>query len=213
MRTLRGALFVALLALAGAAWPDQNMLAQQNTPPAAGKIDFSKAAAAARAQPGAGEAGASGKLLAQDLEAQARHVQWQRDYERRGWEWHLLSTQLLFGVVIAIVLFGLFITYMQFRRDYSDWEKRPAQANSEKAAAEGAAEAQRPLAGATTLKLSPAGLEVTSQIVGLIVLALSLAFFFLYVKEVYPIREVQVTGAAQSAGSAPKGEGAGTADK
>jgi len=155
--------------------------------------------------------GASAALLRQDLEQQAKHLQWQRDYERRGWEWHLLSTQLLFGVVIVIVLFGLYITYVQFRRDYSDWEDktpapRPGTQRREPGAAPPAAQPDTPAVpdqpppraplGATTLKLSAAGLEVTSQIVGLIVLVLSLAFFFLYVKEVYPIREVDVTKAA-----------------
>jgi hypothetical protein len=165
---------------------------QQVQPPT--KIDFAKAAAAAQGQPAASDAApAAAGLLKADLEAQARHLQWQRDYERRGWEWHLLSTQLLFGVVLLIVAFGLYITYAQFRRDYSGWQ--PPAATGTPPPAPDAAEKStpRPLPAATTLKLSPAGLEVTSQIVGLIVLALSLAFFFLYVKEVYPIREVEVT--------------------
>jgi len=203
MFRLRCLVVAALLAgVAGAAAQAQ----QQVQPPA--KIDFAKAAAAAQAAPARAEpAGESAALLQADLKAQAVHLQWQRDYERRGWEWHLLSTQLLFGVVILIVLFGLYITYAQFRRDYSGWQPpAPPSVPPASDAAPAAAPAPRAPPGATTLKLSPAGLEVTSQIVGLIVLALSLAFFFLYVKEVYPIREVEVTRRTDTAAkdSAPK---------
>ncbi|MDZ7651491.1 MAG: hypothetical protein U5L03_02420 [Burkholderiaceae bacterium] len=187
---------------------------QQLQPPT--KIDFAKAAATAQGQPAASDAGpAAAALLKVDLEAQARHLQWQRDYERRGWEWHLLSTQLLFGVVLLIVAFGLYITYAQFRRDYSGWQPpaAPDKAGTPTPTVDAAGTpAPRPLPAATTLKLSPAGLEVTSQIVGLIVLALSLAFFFLYVKEVYPIREVEVTrtpgAATKQTGEPPASAGA-----
>ena len=205
-RNIRGIAVAMLLAAATGAWPQT-----ETRPPPARTIDFAKASEAAKARP-AEAAGASNALLKADLEQQAMHLQWQRGYERRGWEWHLLSTQLLFGVVIVIVLFGLYITYVQFRRDYSEWEQRPA-ANKPDTPAPPAATADatppaRALPGATTLKLTPAGLEVTSQIVGLIVLALSLAFFFLYVKEVYPIREVDVTKQAS-----PPAREAAPADK
>lgn len=205
MRSVRGLALVAVFAVAAGAWPLPAYAPQNKPPPPQeGKIDFAKASEAAKARPAEAEAvSTSNTLVKADLEQQAKHLQWQRDYERRGWEWHLLSTQLLFGVVILIVLFGLYITYVQFRRDYSEWEQQPAggrpgtppgpETEAPPAATAEGPPPPRALAGATTLKLTPAGLEVTSQIVGLIVLALSLAFFFLYVKEVYPIREVEVT--------------------
>jgi hypothetical protein len=195
MHVLRPLVMAALLLACIGALAQQP---QQVQPPA--KIDFAKAAAAAQGQPAASDsAPAAAGLLKADLEAQARHLQWQRDYERRGWEWHLLSTQLLFGVVLLIVAFGLYITYAQFRRDYSGWQPSAAPGTPPPAQDTDPAPAPRLLPAATTLKLSPAGLEVTSQIVGLIVLALSLAFFFLYVKEVYPIREVEVMRKADAA--------------
>lgn len=213
MFSFRGVVIGVLLALvpviAAQAQPEQMR------PPA--KIDFAKAAAAAQGQPTASDAApAAAPLLKADLEAQARHLQWQRDYERRGWEWHLLSTQLLFGVVLLIVAFGLYITYAQFRRDYSGWQPPAAPGTPPPAPEAAEAPAPRPLPAATTLKLTPAGLEVTSQIVGLIVLALSLAFFFLYVKEVYPIREVEVTrtpGAAAKQTAEPTAGAPAKADK
>lgn len=136
-------------------------------------------------------------LVELDQKDQAAHIRWQRDYERRGWEWHLFSTQLLFCIVMGIVAFGLWITYLQFKRDYT------GRAHAKKAKAANAQAGQAPAAEATseesapptttnsTLKIGPAGMEMTSQIVGLLVLALSVAFFYFYVKEVYPMREIE----------------------
>lgn len=168
--------------------------AQPGKPPPADPVDYS---ALARKAEGATAPPASETIYAQDAKAYAEHMQWRRDYERRGWEWHLFSTKLLFGVVLAIVGFGLYITLLQFRRDYSEW--KPASNGTPPAGTEPAEGAPpRLLPSATTIKLSPAGLEMTSQIVGLLVLALSLAFFFLYVKDVYPMREVEITRGAPS---------------
>jgi hypothetical protein len=127
------------------------------------------------------------------------------DFARRSWEWHLLSTKILFWLVIGIVLFGLYITMVQFRRDYSGWHKAPVAPHIP-----GSAEVSDPLPAVpppmvlplpSTLKIGPGGMEVTSQVVGLLVLSLSLAFFYLYIRNVYPIELVSV-GAAKSAAPA-----------
>lgn len=41
----------------------------------------------------------------------------------------------------------------------------------------------------TSLKLSAGGLELSSQVIGLIVLSLSFGFFYLYVKEIHSMVE------------------------
>ena len=45
---------------------------------------------------------------------------------------------------------------------------------------------------------------MTSQIVGLLVLALSVAFFYFYVKEVYPMREIERDKATTSTPAKPE---------
>ncbi|MBS0367699.1 MAG: hypothetical protein JSS57_00715 [Proteobacteria bacterium] len=136
-------------------------------------------------------------LVELDQKDQAAHIQWQRDYERRGWEWHLFSTQLLFCIVMGIVAFGLWITYLQFKRDYTGraraqkTEAAHAQAGQAPAAESASEEPAPPATTNSTIKIGPAGMEMTSQIVGLLVLALSVAFFYFYVKEVYPMREIE----------------------
>ena len=154
-------------------------------------VEIDIAATAAKYGPSPSESAVSGAvevsptLLAKDQEDYARYVQWQRAYARRGWEWHLFSTQFLFAMVMAIVIFGLWLTHMQFQRDYMAHDGAPSPE-----------QIPTPAPAPSTLKLGPAGLELTSQVVGLLVLAISVAFFYFYVKEVYPMREVERDTAA-----------------
>ena len=175
-----GAMAAVLIGLSGAPWRI-----------AAVEIDV--AATAAKYGPAASESAVSGAveasptLLAKDQEDYARYVQWQRAYARRGWEWHLFSTQFLFVMVMAIVIFGLWLTHTQFQRDYMPHDGAPSPSPAPSPA---------PAPAPSTFKLGPAGLELTSQVVGLLVLAISVAFFYFYVKEVYPMREVERDTAA-----------------
>lgn len=146
-------------------------------------------------------------LVEQDQQDYAAHIRWQREYERRGWEWHLFSTQLLFCIVIGIVMFGLWITYDQFRRDYTGrgraGKARVANVPAVQAPTVEPADVEHasPTTTNSTIKIGPAGLEMTSQIVGLLVL--SVAFFYFYVKEVYPMREIEREKATTSAPAKP----------
>jgi hypothetical protein len=45
--------------------------------------------------------------------------------------------------------------------------------------------------GGGQIKLSAAGLEMSSPVIGLLILAISLGFFYLYLSQVYPITEVK----------------------
>ena len=122
--------------------------------------------------------------------------QWKEEFDERSYRWHLFSTKLIFFLVILIVVFGLYITYVQFNRDYHDWsppQHHPVDAaqSDPTAAVDGVVPAvpvvqARPI---STFKMGPGGLELSSQVIGLIVLALSFGFFYLYVKEVYPMVE------------------------
>lgn len=137
------------------------------------------------------------------------HLEWQFDFAQRSWSWHFYSTILLFFIVLLIVAFGLRITYLQFQRDYGP---KPGGKGASPPAgggkgAEGRPEPAQAAGGAnTTMKLSAAGLELSSQIIGLFVLGFSLAFFYLYVKEVYPIQVLNLNQTnPQAAASKAKG--------
>ncbi len=134
--------------------------------------------------------------LVSHIEGNAAHDQWKRGFIEASWRWHLWSTGLLFVLVVGIVCFGLYMTYVQFNRDYSAWSP-PPQGNKSEAdtggeTADGAAVARLGPA-MHSVKINAGGLELTSQVVGLLVLAFSLAFFYFYVHRVYPMQTEELT--------------------
>lgn len=153
------------------------------------KLDFDTAASEAKKQPLPGEvplvSNYSKESLKKDEEQYLNHILWQRDYVQRTWNWHFWSTVLLFLIVVSIVAFGLVITYLQFHRDYG--VRRKAHTANTASPSEETIPPQPPTS--SSLKISPAGMEITSQVIGLLVLGFSLAFFYFYVKDVYPIQE------------------------
>ncbi|MGH6921170.1 MAG: hypothetical protein ACREJ0_26130, partial [Geminicoccaceae bacterium] len=98
-------------------------------------------------------------------------------YRKAGYEhrlgvfaWQSLSTKIIFVVVLLLVLAGIYFAAIQFhaglrRRDGAD----PAE---------------------TELSLSLSEVKVRSPVLGVIILTISLAFFYLYLVHIYPIRNV-----------------------
>lgn len=173
---------------------------------------FATAAAEAQSNaPDANPRAPSSALVESDAKDLAEYIKWQRQFARESWNWHLSSTKLLMYVVLAIVFFGLFITYLQFTRDDPRGRKRRRVGRVSQAEgvaseqAEEAEEAEEAVAvSASKLKVGLDGFEMSSQIIGLLVLGFSLAFFYLYVKVVYPMQEVDLQTQAHSAAqSAP----------
>lgn len=139
------------------------------------------------------------ELFLSDYTAEVAHRNWKREFIQKSWHWHLWSTALLFVLVMAIIVFGLYITYLQFQKDYGLAEKRLRNSKAASAAAvvkaAGGEDAADGSAAnrSSSLKFDASGLEVTSQVIGLLVLALSLAFFYLYVSRVYPMQTDELT--------------------
>jgi hypothetical protein len=46
------------------------------------------------------------------------------------------------------------------------------------------------LTGSTNFEISKDGIKINSAVIGLIILAMSIAFFFLYLEFVYPIHQI-----------------------
>ena len=93
------------------------------------------------------------------------------DHRARVFEWQLLSSRIIFVLVILIVLAGLYFSWLQFmagQRGGADQENMN-----------------------TTVEATIAGgIKVSSPILGVIILTLSLIFFYLYLVHVYPISEI-----------------------
>jgi hypothetical protein len=164
-------------------------------------INFKEVAAEARTTAALQGVSANAGNEAATAEAQKKYyayLAWQHEFAQRSWNWHFYSTILLFCIVLAIVGFGLRITYLQFNRDYGLQQiHRRTKEKGTAAAADGAGQ-QAVAPQASTMKISAAGMELSSQIIGLFVLGFSLAFFYLYVKEVYPVQVLNLSESVSS---------------
>lgn len=141
------------------------------------------------------------ELGVRPLDPIAQYEQWKLRFNQRSYEWHLISTVLIFVVVMGIVLFGLRLTWLQFTREHHP-ARRVSLPSSALAPGEGEAGGPAPGPVVSSVKISAAGIEVSSQVIGLLVLAFSLAFFYLYLKEVYPM-QIAATKAPDKESSQP----------
>lgn len=139
----------------------------------------------------------AGKLLA---DAQARDILWRQDFIHRAYEWQLVASIVVFAMVMLVIAVGLFLTVMQFTRDERRQRRRARPAAGASDDSEGAAK--------SSLKLSTTGVEISSQVLGILILVLSLGFFYLYVVDIYPLMDATRKAPRESAQQAPA---AGTA--
>lgn len=100
------------------------------------------------------------------------------EYHMRGLEhrsrvfwWQHYSGRVLFLVVNALVFIGLAFAWVQFRRDMT---ADPAVSPP----------------GAHEISVQSTGVTIRSSVLGVIILGLSLAFFYLYLVYVYPLVEL-----------------------
>lgn len=101
-------------------------------------------------------------------------------YRKAGYEhrlgvfaWQSLSTKIIFFIVLLLVVAGIYFAAIQFHsglRRRGDGAGAPAEE--------------------TELSLSLREVKVRSPVLGVIILTISLAFFYLYLVHVYPIRNV-----------------------
>ncbi|NIR45388.1 MAG: hypothetical protein GWN99_13300 [Gemmatimonadetes bacterium] len=91
------------------------------------------------------------------------------DHRGQVFRWQFYSSIVIFAVVIFLVLVGLYFSWLQFRRDLAAPESEAAE---------------------TELAVSTEGIKVQSSVLGVIILVISLLFFYLYLVYVYPIEEI-----------------------
>jgi len=92
-------------------------------------------------------------------------------HRRRVFEWQLTSSKVIFVTVLLLVSAGIAFAAIQFRAGL-----KRAQPDGPDAV--------------TALDVSTTGIKVSSPILGVIILVISLAFFYLYLVYVYPISEL-----------------------
>ncbi len=98
-------------------------------------------------------------------------------YEHRleVFEWQLLSSKVIFFVVLLLVFSGIYFAAIQFHSEL----KRKQNRNG-----------NEPHADPTELEINAKGIKVSSSVLGVIILVISLAFFYVYLVHVYPIKDV-----------------------
>ena len=88
---------------------------------------------------------------------------WSLSHRKATLQAQFIKDNILFFVVLTVVSFGLYLSYVQFKKGNQS---------------EG------------NLKLGPAGIEVTSSVLGILILAFSIGFLYLYLVHVFPIVEI-----------------------
>jgi hypothetical protein len=101
--------------------------------------------------------------------------------------WQSVSTKVIFGVVIIVVLAGLYLSWMQFNFAHNAPLKVTTPSTEGPAIA---TTPTNPSNGVNTIEVNTSGVKITSSVIGLVILTLSIVFFFLYLKFVYPIIEL-----------------------
>jgi len=95
------------------------------------------------------------------------------DHRRRVFEWQLVSSKIIFVVVLILVFAGIYFAAIQFHHGL---RKRGTEKEEE--------------TDVTEFVFSVKEFKVRSPVLGVIVLTLSLGFFYLYLVYVYPIENV-----------------------
>lgn len=190
---------------------------QQQLPAGPEKPGVTRQAAPGTGRPAdAGDASSCPQeLTTQCREAKAAELLYARQYyeslgrdlelRQQAFEWHAFSTKALFWCVLTITGVGLALSWREFGKYYEG--KRPAGAKGTARADAGPGESAPGAPPQSVFKVGAQGLEVTSSLIGFLVLSVSLAFFYLYVVNVYPLYEI----AAAQATSASAKPGDGTA--
>jgi hypothetical protein len=102
-------------------------------------------------------------------DAVVRNYTWTLERNQAVYRWQDLSTKLIFAAVLLLVFAGVAFSGIQFFKGF-----RTKTAKGEAPAV-------------SQVELSAKGIKVTSPFLGVIVLVVSLAFFYLYLVYVYPI--------------------------
>lgn len=98
----------------------------------------------------------------------ASYNNWALKNRKKVIEKQQINAKIIFVLVIAIVLSGLVFSALQFRNAMKNSKKKGAVSD-------------------TTVKATLAGIEISSSILGVIILTLSIVFFYLYLTMVYPV--------------------------
>jgi hypothetical protein len=112
-------------------------------------------------------------------------------HRKKVFAWQLYSSIVIFAVVVILVFTAIYFSWLQFRESLGRKRAEVLTEDHQKAAAaKGTADIVAKEVGATQLEASLTGIKVSSPILGVVILVISLLFFYLYLVHVYPIEEI-----------------------
>lgn len=94
------------------------------------------------------------------------HIMETNRHQREVFSWQLQSAKIIFAIVILLVIAGIYFAAVQFHHGMKMGMRE---------------------GGGTEFEASLKGIKVSSPVLGVIILTISLAFFYLYLLYVYPI--------------------------
>jgi len=141
--------------------------------------------------------------------AYSDYLIWALDHDRATYRWHHVSSIIIFFVVIFLVLSGVWFSWMQFRHAHrlpsQDITATVTSATTQTPATPGAPLiATQEKDSVTEFSASPQGIKVASSAIGVIILVISMCFFYLYLDKVYPITVIPANQSGPSHSPAPK---------
>ena len=126
--------------------------------------------------------------LVESLAAYYRYRTSGFEHRRAVFDWQLLSSKVIFAVVILLVTMGVYFSWLQFMA--SGQGGAPGEPAAEAAREAGDERKGGRLRDLTSSFKGPGGFEVSSPVLGVVILVISLAFFYLYLVHVYPVTEL-----------------------
>jgi hypothetical protein len=130
-----------------------------------------------------GQPAPNDKLLVLDEEYLQAYHDWKLykiEIARNTFTFHYWSSLIIFAVVLGIVFMGLYLTWVQVTMRIDAEKLREAEGKAKK---DGEKEQHQ-------VEISAEGLKLKSSVIGLSILTVSLAFFYLYLVYVYPVNFV-----------------------
>lgn len=171
-------------------------------------------------------AGAKHDLLLADLQNHYDSSKWHREHTHQVLATHATLSVVIFWVVIAIVAISLWLTIHQFTKDSANADAivrkilhelrdedvpvgalEVQQQSSSQQTASGGIRASmlttllNIIRGQQTLSLNTSGVQLGTQLVGLVILVFAMAFFYLYLDRVYPVTLLEPAKAADAQSS------------
>jgi hypothetical protein len=118
--------------------------------------------------------------------------------------WQARASEILIWVVVVVSLAGVAFSGYQLWRATAPAPVPSRAPRGGKAGATDAARAAAAAAGTTDIELSWQNVRITSSVIGLVVLVISVAYLYLFLKEVYAIKVAgELDAGAQSAPATP----------